>query len=351
MTAKVSTLYCKRSGIAIAQVRTLCVEGFPLVTRMADVLVHPIYAQNLDSLLAKLQRDLNAAHECEWKLSPAQEQRIALEISAILYNLGALVDDYACLPDLAVCVGSGRRLLALANWYHFATSKRITLPRYRPHPDNFNQSWGNLSGWIEACEDLRTEWQTRKEKLKKAEEFTAQTEKTAKAVHLKRNDLTSVWNWMALQLSNKYSSGRLSTFENLWRNGDINQEEWCLDDVEDLQFAVVECCDLGNDITHYITHRLKHIREMIRDFYSSFTIISRPASGTSAHPDLTEAERKKEQEFFSDIDARASKLTELPPEPQRSDFASMALFLRAQAQHRLLVKRFSLQAAQAQTKD
>ena len=105
-----------------------------------------------------------------------------------------------------------------------------------------------------------------------------------------------------------------------------------------------------NDITHYITHRLKHIREMIRDFYSSFTIISRPASGTSAHPDLTEAERKKEQEFFSDIDARASKLTELPPEPQRSEFASMALFLRAQAQHRLLVKRFSLQA-QAQTKD
>jgi len=86
-------------------------------------------------------------------------------------------------------------------------------------------------------------------------------------------------------------------------------------------------------------------------FYSSFTILQPVAgnSGSSLHPDLTEAERAKEKEFFSEFDAQASRLTELPPEPQRKDFASMALFIKAQAQHRLLARRFNLASQQTAT--
>jgi len=213
-----------------------------------------------------------------------------------------------------------------------------------------NVGWDNLSGWLEACEEVRTVWETGKDANKKAD-LTALTEKTQLAVRNKRNDLPGTWNWIAVQLADNYPAGRIATWKDLWMNGDIEQENWCLDDVEDLMFAITECCDVGNEVMHYVSGRLRHLKEMIRDFYSSFTILSpRNLTGeASAHPDLTEAERAKEKEFFSEFDAQASRLTELPPEPQRKDFASMALFIKAQAQHRLLARRFSLQQSE-QTK-
>ncbi len=342
---KTATIYCQRSGIAIAQVRTLCVDGFPFVKSMEGLLYHPMYNRNLDSLLALLRKDLASAREANWILQGPAAQHAALCISAILYSLGALKDDYACLPCEKVVIGSGARLLALANWYHHATTKRLTLPRYRPHRDNLNVGWDNLSGWLEACEEVRTVWETGKDANKKAADLTALTEKTQLAVRNKRNDLPGTWNWIAVQLADNYPAGRIATWKDLWMNGDIEQENWCLDDVEDLMFALTECCDVGNEVMHYVSGRLRHIKEMIRDFYSSFTILSpRNLTGeASAHPDLSEAERAKEKEFFSEFDAQASRLTELPPEPQRKDFASMALFIKAQAQHRLLARRFSLQ--------
>lgn len=340
---KTATIYCQRSGIAIAQVRTLCVDGFPFIKSMEGLLYHPIYNKNLDSLLALLRKDLTAAKEANWILSESAAQHAALCMSAILYKLGALQDDYACLPCDKVVIGSGNRLLALTNWYHHATSKRLQLPRYRPHRDNMNVGWGNLSSWLEACEEVRNTWETGKDANKKAAELTELTAKTQFSVRTKRNDLPGTWNWIAVQLSGTYPDGRIRTWKDLWMNGDIEQENWCLDDVEDLMFAVTECCDVGNEVMHYVSSRIKHLKEMIRDFYSSFTILSTSSGDANAHPDLTEAERAKEKEFFSEIDERASKLTELPPEPQRKDFASMALFIKAQAQHRLLVRRFSLQ--------
>ena len=342
---KTATIYCQRSGIAIAQVRTLCVDGFPFIKRMEGLLYHPMYNRNLDSLLALLRKDLASAREENWILQGPAAQHAALCMSAILYNLGALNDDYACLPCEKVVIGSGARLLALANWYHHATTKRLTLPRYRPHRDNLNVGWDNLSGWLEACEEVRTVWETGKDANKRAADLSALTEKTQLAVRTKRNDLPGTWNWIAVQLSGNYPDGRIHTWQDLWMNGDIEQEKWCLDDVEDLMFAITECCDVGNEVMHYVSGRIKHLKEMIRDFYSSFTILSpRNLTGdASAHPDLSEAERAKEKEFFSEFDAQASRLTELPPEPQRKDFASMALFIKAQAQHRLLARRFSLQ--------
>jgi hypothetical protein len=342
---KTATIYCQRSGIAIAQVRTLCVDGFPFVKSMDGLLYHPMYNRNLDSLLALLRKDLASAREANWIMQGPAAQHAALCMSAILYSLGALQDDYACLPCDKVVIGSGARLLALANWYHHATTKRLTLPRYRPHRDNLNVGWDNLSGWLEACEEVRTVWETGKDANKKAADLTALTEKTQLAVRNKRTDLPGTWNWIALQLADNYPAGRIATWKDLWMNGDIEQENWCLDDVEDLMFAITECCDVGNEVMHYVSGRIKHLKEMIRDFYSSFTILQPSAgnSGGSLHPDLTETERAKEKEFFSEFDAQASRLTELPPEPQRKDFASMALFIKAQAQHRLLARRFSLQ--------
>ena len=48
--------------------------------------------------------------------------------------------------------------------------------------------------------------------------------------------------------------------------------------------------------------------------------------------------------MFSGLDKQVELLGTLPPQPQQKDFVSVALFLKAQAQWRLLRARFELMA-------
>jgi hypothetical protein len=342
---KVTTLYCQRSGIAIAQIRLLTVGGAPYVRDASKLLYHPIYAKSLDEVIRITKRDLRDLEVEQFNPNAKLLQSLQLDISAILYKLGALLDDYACLPNTKVTVGSANRIVSLASWYHHATSKRIKFPRYHPCKENSNDRWNNLSSYLDACFAVKDDWQNKvreveDEELKEMRELALLEVK--KSTTYKRIDHEKVWNWMATQMEDKYSAGRLVTWHDLWKNGDIEQEKWTVDDIEDLQFAVIECCDVGNEIMHFISTRLKHIREMIKDFYGSFTLLTGSRSvGTNAHPDLTPEEKEKEAAFFSEYDRRIESLSELPAAPQRRDFANVALFMKAEAQHRLLVKRFN----------
>lgn len=343
----ITTIYCQRSGVALAQIKPICVEGTPVVKTVSAMLLHPCYGKTLDEQLRILKRELDDAREDEWHASEKEKQRTRLYLSAVVYSLGALVDDYACLPSWKVCVSSGHRLLKTAYWYH-NLGRKVKFPRFHPARVNTNDEWENISAWLDACDTVRSDWETGKKAYEQEELLSARTaailEIKEDAVY-KRTDIGKVWNWMEIQLLTKYHPGRVANWFKLFKNGDIEQELWCLDDIEDLQFAVIETCDVGNEIMHYISTRLKHIRDMIKDFYGSFTIVSTVNSVLSAHPDLTERERAKEAEFFKDVDAQVQSICALPPAPDRKDYASMALFLKAQAQHRILVKRFNIHTA------
>jgi hypothetical protein len=165
-----------------------------------------------------------------------------------------------------------------------------------------------------------------------------------KAEHIyKRIDFNKVWNWIDIQMSQSpsYPAGRRVTLKSLFMRGDVAPEDWTTDDVDDLVEAILLTCDCGNEITHFINTRLSHIRALIIDFYSSFTLLSVGNQGDShAHPD--QQQTKQELEFFGEFDRKVESLSELPPAPKRESFASFALFLKAQAQHNLLVRRFNL---------
>ena len=89
---------------------------------------------------------------------------------------------------------------------------------------------------------------------------------------------------------------------------------------------------------HYIQNRLNAIREHINDFYSSFTVVN-----MSLHSGkVSELERQKEEDLFSGLDKQVEIMEVLPPEPKQKDFATIGLFLKAQANWRLLKGRFEL---------
>lgn len=350
-------IYCTRSGLPLAEVSTMCTHGWPLLSSFQSTLIHPIYAFPLEKLLLKLENSLRELERKEWKAdSPAEQQELSLTMSAILYSIDSIWTPLSAdrgyepsLPSYPIAIGTGFRLLNHASWYWHLTSKRLALPIFRPTFAAGNTHWENFSAYLEACESVREEWEKGRKKYETEEERKRKLDavKEIKAANIyKRIDFVKVWNWIDAQISQspKYPAGRRETLKAIFLSGDMNPEEWIADDIDDLSEAVFDLCDQGNEITHFIRTRLNHIRDTINNFYGSFTLLSSIAAenNTEGAASPTETLTTQEQEFFESFDEKVMNLEELPPPPKRESFATLALFLKAQAQHNILARRFNL---------
>ena len=350
-------IYCYRSNVPLASVTAICSQGWPMLSSIQTVLIHPIYQMPLAKLVIKLEEHLELAQDTEWSITDQEISEIKLCMSAIMYALDAIWQAPAesrqhipSLPSTSVAVGSAARLAKLAAWFDYVTSKKISFPLYRISKHNDNINWENFAGWLDDAEAIKHDWEHGAGKLATEEELRKREAAllTVKAEHIyKRIDFNKVWGWIDIQMSQSasYPAGRRETFKSLFMKGDTVPEDWTTDDVDDLVEAILTTCDCGNEITHFINTRLKHIRQLIVDFYSSFTLlssVSRDASGAATNPDAVHTEQ--EAEFFADFDKRANELTELPAAPKREHFTSLALFLRAQAQHNILMRRYDMKA-------
>ena len=353
-------IYCPRSGVPLAKVEALCSHGWPVINQLASVttgLLHPVYAMPLDKLILKLKNELAAAEQIAWCSIDADQREIQLTMSAIMYSIDAIWQPSVeaghlwkkllpSLPMWPVAVASGGRLLRLASWYHYATSKRLHFPTYRISVDNKNTHWENLSAWLDDAYEIKEEWEKGRDNLQHAEEVKARTDALltvrADAVY-KRIDLNKVWNWIEIQmrLDAKYPAGRRETFKTIFMTADMHPEDWNTDDVEDVQMAILETCDVGNEIMFFIRTRLNSIHAIIRDFYSSFTLVRSVAKeGSAALDSVSQLEQDRTTEFFGGFDKRAESLDAMPEEPKREHFASPAKYLQAAAQWRILKKRY-----------
>jgi hypothetical protein len=350
-------IYCTRSGLPLAEINTICTHGWPFLSSFQSTLIHPIYSFPLEKLLLKLENSLRELEKKEWKADgPAEQQELSLTMSAILYSIDSIWTplsserSYApSLPSYPIAIGTGARLLTHASWYWHLTSKRLALPIFRPNHADKNTHWENFSAYLEACESVREEWEKGRKKYETEEERKRKLDavREVRAANIyKRIDFIKVWNWIDAQVSTspKYPSGRRETFKALFLSGDMNPEEWIADDIDDLSEAVFDLCDQGNEITHFIRTRLNHIRDTINSFYGSFTLLSSVASenNTEGTASPTETLTNQEQEFFESFDEKVMNLEALPPPPKRESFATLALFLKAQAQHNILSRRFNL---------
>jgi hypothetical protein len=252
------------------------------------------------------------------------------------------------LPAWAVAIGTGSRLVKLANWYHYATSKRLSFPSYRLSRQNNNLDWQNFATWLDDAFDIKAQWESGKDKLAHDEELRRRSAALleVKAEHIyKRIDFNKVWNWVDIQMKQdpKYPAGRRETFKTIFMRGEHAPEEWTIDDIEDVEFAILETCDMGNEISFFINNRLRQIKAVITDFYSSFTLLSSVSNqGLDALDVVTPAEQAATSAFFTSFDKRAAELDTLPEAPKRESFASYAKFLQAQAQWNILKRRHDM---------
>lgn len=360
-SASTATIHCNRSGLPLLALTPMNGLGWPILSHPAlKHIIHPIYEAEMSVLLPQMRNEIQSAEHHAWMVEDAELRKIGLLMSAIMYKLELIwvppVESHAknppSLPNNAIIVGCATRLYSLATWYWHATSKRIAFPLYRISKLNNNLSWENYHTWLNDAFEVQASWASRKELLA-AETQRKLADEAIKAVKsdsiYKRIDTKKVWNWIDIQLSaagTKYPAGRRETFKNLFLSGELSPEDWLVDDVEDLQFAIADACDIGNDISFFINKRLNGIKAVIVDFYSSFTVLhSKGAADALTSIDATPEEQAAENKFFLTFDARADALDSLPAAPDRKDFASLGLFLKAQAQHAILKRRWEAKQA------
>lgn len=362
--SRTKVIYCVRSGLPLASVTTLCNKGWPIFSSLQDGMLHPDYSTSLESLISRLTAQVKLAESKEWEVTKAMQTDMQVCMSAIMYGLDAMWlppegsshKIEPSLPRWSVVVGSAAVFTKLARWYHYSTSKRLHLPIYRVTKTANNPGWESFSGWMEEAFSVKKVWEKGRinnELVEAAEQRRQDAIEEISADKLyKRMDFKKIWNWVDIQLADhpqygkEYPVGRRETFKELFLTGDLHVENWTVDDVEDLQFAIAQCCELGNDISYFINTRLNSIKECIRDFFSAFTIVGRNIGIDAAH--VPEKEKEATAQFFEGFDKRASMLEELPAAPKREDFPNAWTFLKAQAEHNILAKRFSRQAHLAQ---
>lgn len=352
----VKTIYCQRSGLPLATVTALCSAGWPFLTSQNLTMLHPVYQMPLAGVLNKFKHHLAIADQAGWMISDQELTEIKLCMSATMYGIDSIwqppieaVHLWAklvpSLPSAVVCAASGMRLYNLARWYHFGTSKRLEFPLYRVSKLNGNLEWENFKTWLDDAFDIKHQWEQGRDELQHAEELRLRTDALA-TVHseavYKRVDFNKVWNWIDIQLAveKDYPVGRRTTFKSIFMSGELHPELWTLDDIEDLQFAILKCCDMGNDISFFINKRVESIRQIVKDFYSGFTLLTSVGKHSE---EITEKEKAATSAFFAEYDRKAATLEQIPPEPKRADYGSNGQFAQAQAQWRILVRRFEAQ--------
>lgn len=342
------TICCERSGLPLIRATAVCSLGWPALSSLPAML-HPVYGNSLGRNLAAFRAGLQATEDAEWDVSAGRQNELRLLASALMYSLGAMWlppegSVHKILPSLpawSVLVGSGKRLADLCGWYHHATSKRMKFAVYRVTETAGNRNWENFKIWLDSAWEVKQEWEKGRAKVVRNEmkqELDREAKLLIRADRIySRLDFTKVWNWIDAQIAadqKNYPVGRRETFKDLFLTGELHPEDWMVDDVEDLQYAMSELCDLGTEIHHFANARLNGIKASIKEFYSGFTIIGAVASDGGAEE--TELEKEKKTALFAPFEARAEQLEVLPPAPVATGFANRGLYLKALAQWNIL---------------
>lgn len=333
-------VFCSVSGAVLGTLEVSIVEGnLPFVQNFNEVqLLHPFFGQTDYNLLRKFDESLKWFAEHGWQPNLPQLLRLQVLMSATMHRMGSLKQETQTLPSYAITAGCAHRLYVLAKWFLMESSRRSILPTFSVAKRNDNLQWENLRFWLDEVAEVRERWRTRVSEIERETELRSKEVALREVMssHTRRVNLKNVWGWIELQLKMAIKDGRLETWKSLFMTGDLAPEDWLADDVDDLSEAIAQHCDIGNEIMYFVRNRLQAIREQIIDFYDSFTIVRTSVSS------VTHQNNEKEDAILGEYDAKLEILGELPPAPQQKDFATVGLFLRAQAQHNILKSRWEL---------
>lgn len=331
-------LKCKKTGVYLGVFNCTIIEGSTLLMQSVSdsMMIHPFFGLSDHVLLSKFDDAIDTLINDDWvPRNKANIQKLQVLTVAIIDRLGCYVSRYGTIPSEKVAIASCMGIRSIAKWFLYETSKRPMFPSYCPAYNA--ESWESLRGWIWSCFEIREDYTSRVRRIYLEAEQKARQDAAKEAINnsvgYKKSDYRKIWNWIELQLDGNVHPKRIKTFKQIFLMADLEPELWNEDDVEDLQIEIIANCDESSSVYSFALHRCRALADYLSDFYGSFTMVTSAVNGAS-----TELEKQRTDELTAELDAKLDSLPELVA-PKESDFLSRALFMKAQAEYKLLSMR------------
>jgi hypothetical protein len=280
------TIYCSRTGVAIATMELLQQAGrLPYLLHWKDSQAyHPLFSLSQQQLLTWTRKNWNQlfrSHTVD-RVTDVQRQQFQIAFMAILHSLNCIDQKIPALPDFHIVITNMQRLLELAYWYNYLDSKRFKFPTYRINKLNGNSTLMEIGTYFDICDSVRHDWETSKEaRFEDAKlEAARRAEKAVRGSHVRAISKKALWNWLLSSLasnnSKKYSLPEWVEWKEdaakLWFASENAQLQYSLDDVTAIEDVFIVECTLGTTVSHAFTEELNKIRSNISNHLKVFEI-------------------------------------------------------------------------------
>jgi len=330
------TMYCKRTGVAIATMQLMQQAGkLPYLAQWKDsTAYHPLFSLPQNHLLAWTRKNWNLLFRSTIDRSTeAQRQQFCIAFMAILHSLNSLDQHIPALPNFLTVNVNMQRLLELAYWYNFLDSKRFKFPTLRISKNNANNTLQDIGVYLDICESIKHDYETSKEgRAEEAKlEAARRAEISVRSSHIRAVSKRALWNWFlssmgATSNSKKYELPEWVEWKEdaakLWFASENTQLQHSLEDVDTIEEVFLQECTLGTSVSHAFRRELAKIRDNISNHLTIFEIDWASTIGGSS---------SKITRVGTDGKVYSPMPEEQGPEPLIGNFNSRVEFIRAKA--------------------
>lgn len=305
------TIRCKYSGLVIGQLQYETLAGYqPWLSHWKDMqAIHPAFSMPTNRLLAFTRgtyENLIKASE-DGEATEAENDLLRVSWLACLHSLGSIRQEAVALPNLDVVHKTMKKLVALAYWKHILNSQRFNFPIFKINRINANTRFDNIDYYIEACFDLRKEYENG---ITELEEIEKKKRADAALAALRSSWVIPVsnralWKWVRAHLPAKYEADAQGWMSTLFLGNEKTVCEFDADEVDLMDQIICGECPQGTGILSAVRARIEAVKKMIVDNRTAFDV------------DLTD---------FAIPEAQKED-----PEPVRKDFSSEGKYIRARA--------------------
>lgn len=283
---KTLTLYCQRTGVAVATFNLLQQAGkLPYLTQWKESqALHPLFSLPQAQLLAWTRKNWNTLFRGDTidRTTEVQRQQFCIAFLAILHSLKCIDQQVPALPNFNTVNTNMQRLLELAYWFNFLDSKKFKFPTLRISKLNSNTALSDIGTYLDICESCKHDYEISKDAQAQEAKLEAaqRAEKAVRGSHVKAVSKKALWNWfmssLAANNSKKYELPEWQewkeTSEKLWFANENQQLQYALDDVDSIEEVFILECSLGTIVSHAFKSELQKIRSNIHNHLKVFEI-------------------------------------------------------------------------------
>jgi len=297
---------CRFSGLLIGKLQYEVIAGYqPYLSHWKEMqAMHPVFSMPTNRMLSftrKLYEDLIKASE-DGEATQAEDDLLRVSWLACLHSLGSIRQEAEALPTIDVVHKTMKKLVALAYWKHILNSQRFGFPEFKINRINANTRFDNIDYYLEACFDLRKEYETgiteleELEKKKQADQALAAL-RSSWVVPVSNRAL---WKWVRAHLPAKYEADAQGWMSTLFLGNDKTVCDFDVDELDLMNQIICGECPQGTGVLAAVRARMDHVRKVMVDSKTAFDIDLSPYQPASAEP-VAEPVRKdftKESDFI-----------------------------------------------------